>query len=407
MTHGRLVTIVALAATAVGCSPPAGTSPAAPTVLAISGATNSNPSVASDGPRAVVAWIATTETQSNLYAATSVDGGETFAPPVRVNAVDGDARPGGEQAPRIALLPRESIALTWNSTLGGTSRIKRAISTDGGRTFVNADASTAADPGARGWASLAADPSGQLHTVWLDVKSPDRASPRHAATHAMKQNVYHAAWTGQQTITETQIASNVCFCCKTAVAVASDGRIFAAWRNIYPTNLRDIAVAASSDGGRTFSKPTRVSEDGWQIDACPEDGPALALNGKGDLVIVWPTVIGDGRKALFYSVSTDGGQTFAKRRRLDEAQAPAIASHPQLTAAGGRVIATWDQTGSDARQVWIRDLSDADAPGAPRRVDDGRRGNYPSVAIGSRGTIVAWASSTGDRSQILLRRLPN
>jgi hypothetical protein len=64
---------------------------------------------------------------------------------------------------------------------------------------------------------------------------------------------------------ESPVAANVCFCCKTSVTTGPRGVVYVAWRHIYPVNLRDMAVASSTDGGRTFSQPVRVSEDGWQL----------------------------------------------------------------------------------------------------------------------------------------------
>ena len=91
--------------------------------------------------------------------------------------------------------------------------------------------------------------------------------------------------------------------------------MYVAWRHVYPTNLRDIAVARSGDGGRTFSTPVRVSEDHWEIDACPEDGPSIAVTDDGVLHVAWPTMLQEGvqKKAVFYASSTDGGRTFSPR----------------------------------------------------------------------------------------------
>ena len=71
----------------------------------------------------------------------------------------------------------------------------------------------------------------------------------------------------------------VCYCCKVAMATAADGAIIAAWRHVYAGNIRDIAFTISRDGGRTFAAPQRLSEDRWQLAGCPDDGPALAVDG--------------------------------------------------------------------------------------------------------------------------------
>src|SRR5439155_15591396 len=179
------------------------------------------------------------------------------------------------------------LAVIWPSKQTGTAAICMARSKDGGRTFSRAI--TLHNPslkGARGWQSLAFGPDGLLHAVWLDgrnaaLKPSPTATPPAAHVHTMdhsgspRQDVYAAVIDQNNRIAETQVATNVCFCCKTAVAVASGNRVFATWRHIFPGSIRDIAMAVSADEGRQFGPLTRVSEDKWQIAGCPEDGPAL------------------------------------------------------------------------------------------------------------------------------------
>jgi hypothetical protein len=76
-----------------------------------------------------------------------------------------------------------------------------------------------------------------------------------------RQDVYAAVIRADGRISEAQVAANVCFCCKTAIAIDGDGRVIAAWRHIFPGSLRDIAMAISVDGGSRFGAFARVSED--------------------------------------------------------------------------------------------------------------------------------------------------
>ena len=72
--------------------------------LAVAGRTNSTPWIASDGRFVAVAWSAAAAGKGDVMIAVSRDGGLTFATPVRVNAIEGEARISGEIAPRVALL---------------------------------------------------------------------------------------------------------------------------------------------------------------------------------------------------------------------------------------------------------------------------------------------------------------
>jgi hypothetical protein len=383
------------------------------TTLEVAGRTNAYLSLAADGDRVAAAWAASSSDGTDVYAAFSGDGGEHFAKPVRVNDVAGDASAGGEQPPRIVIRDRR-VDVVWVSKHGGAAAIRAASSNDGGATF--APATTITPPGltgARGWESAALADDGALHAVWLDGRPPSRpaaavardASLRKESTSphqhgAMIQNIFHATWKENQAPVETQVAANVCFCCKTAI-VTRGSDVYVAWRHLFPGGVRDIAVARSADGGATFSAPVRVSDDEWKLDACPDDGPSMAIDRAGALRITWPTLAhdpGGDRIAIFEASSADNGRTFTPRTRVSTT---ASASHPRLaTGPVGRAL-VWDELANGARRVWMRagDTAPAEQAGG------GATANYPAVAATSHGFVVGWTEQDGERSIVRTRRV--
>jgi hypothetical protein len=443
MRHLYLVLVVS--SIAAGCSksstPPSSPLTPGPAVrLRIDNADSRGASIAASGHRVVVVWAATTEAETNIHAAVSEDDGTTFAAPVRVNDIEGDARVNGEQAPRVAV--GRDIVVAWQSRQSGTSQIRIARSTDGGRTFGGAE--TIHDTGltgARGWSSLVLDADGSAHVAWLDgrnAKTPavtsvggsagHAASGGHAHAEPMRQDIFHMTLSPDGKRQESQVAANVCFCCKTSVTTAPaaagagdsgpHGVVYVAWRHIYPVNLRDMAVASSTDGGRTFSQPVRVSEDGWQLEGCPEDGPSIAVGPDGTLHIAWPTISGKGasRKGIFYSYSTDGGRTFAPRSRVDEGEDVTNAAHPQIAVIDGRVAVAWDESTAAGPRVRLRLIESVGGStrgaGAWRpefvpAVTFSEPGpiSYPAVAASASGLVGAWTMNVANGSEIHVRRL--
>jgi len=422
-----LLAILALALSVAACSSRPGREAASPpslTVadevvrLGISGATNAGAGVAASGDRVVVTWAATVGEKTNVYAATSLDEGRTFAGPVRVNDVGGDARMSGEQAPRITL--GRDLAIGWVSRLGGQSSIRVARSTDDGRSFAPARSlHPPALAGLRGWPSFTMGDGDVVHAAWLDTRQAAAENAAHAAhgstAHqaaqghhgSTRQDLFHASASADGTWTETTVATDVCFCCKTAVTTAPDGVVYVAWRHVYPTNLRDIAVAHSGDGGRTFSEPVRVSEDHWQIDACPEDGPSIAVTDDGVLHVAWPTMLQDGdqKKAVFYASSSDGGRTFSPRVRIDQAGEKVHAGHPQIARAGGRVFVVWDETTGTGFRIQLREVGPAAGVGSIATLSDDGSATYPAIA-GTRSSVVAaWTRRSAGQSEIVVRRI--
>ena len=423
----RLFTVAAFALALSGCSSDLKPEKAIAT-LAVAGSDSSGVSLASAGHRVVAAWAATRDGHTDIYAAMSRNDGATFDAPVRVNDVEGDARVSGEQPPRVAL--GEDVVVVWASRAGQDSRIRMARSTDDGRTFAPA-VTMHQEPlsGARGWQSVAIGPDNVIHALWLDGRNaaPSAAAHHHdrAAGQPMamnesgspRQDVVEAMWTPQGPV-ETPVAPNVCFCCKTSIVVAPDGAIYAAWRHIYPDSMRDIAVARSTDAGRTFGPPTRVSLDNWKLDACPDDGPAMAIDNTGVIHIVWPTLVpgSTAAKGIFYSYSADHGQTFAPRVRLDDPSAT-VASHPAIVFDGRDVVVAWDDLSPtkerrvrllrlELHRIGVGGSGAAWTPRPDNTLFAADRGpsSYPSLAVAGDHVLVAWTGEGEAQSDIHVRR---
>ena len=413
--------------------------------LAVKDRVNTTPWVAAAGSFVAVAWGASLDGKGDVYVAVSRDGGQTFGQPVQVNAIAGEARLGGEIPPRVAVLPGNGsvdpeLAVVWNARAETTS-IKTARSRDGGRTFdAPLGLQTAGVPGDRGWMALTLDRRGVAHTIWLDHRglAADRAQGhaghKQAGEHdgvamAQRSGLYYAA-AGESSLSERELFKGVCYCCKTALGAGPGGELYAAWRHVYPGNIRDIAFAMSQDRGRTFSAPLRVSEDRWELNGCPDDGPAMAVDARGTVHLVWPTVIGGANPegALFYASSRDG-RSFTPRARVPTLGSPKP-SHPQIVVdTAGRVIVAWDEAVNGRRVAAARVLNHeqrGDKPSAfaqsasadRRSLGGGWSGlsfgepitlavegasTYPVLAATDRGVIAAW--TTGGESSVVRARL--
>ena len=389
--------------------------------LHVAGRSDSTPWVAARGRFVAVAWGATVPSgKTDVFLAVSRDGGATFGPPVQVNEVAGEARLGGELPPRVALVggsgggPPDLFVL-WTAR-GATTEIKTAWSRDGGKSFERPVAlQSAGAAGDRGWPSLALDPRGRAHAIWLDhrgLAADRKAGDTHAdhatANHdgvamAQKSALYYAAVGASPH--EQRVAAGVCYCCKTAMAVDAAGVIYTAWRHVYPGNLRDMAFAVSRDAGRSFSSPVRVNEDGWSINGCPDDGPALAA-ADGKVHMIWPTVLNQGtpQGALFYT-STRDGRSFAPRVRI-----PTLGglrpAHPQIAVSKAKVFVAWDEGVDGRRLAVVRELKTAangtGTFGEPVVLGGSGPASYPVLAATDAGLVAVWTAGT-EQSRIETR----
>ena len=396
--------------------------------LGVKGRGNATPTIAAEGPFVAVAWGGTEPSgTTDVFAGVSRDGGRTFGAPVRVNGVAGDARVNGEQPPHVALVPRAghdpAIVVVWTTKGDAGTRLLQARSDDGGRSFSTAALVPGTDaPGNRGWEGIAVEPGGRVDAVWLDHRELANDSSMAASHHdhasskpdgvAMAQHskLFFAALDG--TTAPHAVAGGVCYCCKTALAAGAGGTIYAAWRHVYPGNLRDMAFTMSRDGGRTFSPPVRISEDKWMLEGCPDDGPSIAVDANKRIHVVWPTLVsGDAPGAeptiaLFYAMSTDG-RTFTPRLRIP---VEGLAHHPRIAvSSSGTLTAVWDESSSGSRRVAFAQAV-VDGGGQPRfrrqALTTTGAAIYPAVAIGADSIVVAWTSGASATASIQVARLP-
>lgn len=376
--------------------------------LAVPGRANATPSIAADGKTVVVVWGAwLPRGTTDVFAAVSRDGARTFAAPVQVNDVDGDARLNGEQPPRIAMRG-QSITIVWTTKGAAGTRLVGARSSDGGRSFSKASTVPGGEAsGNRGWQSAAVDPSGRVFTVWLDHRdlADDAAMSGSHRGHsggtpdgfalAQKSRLFVASLDGA--VPPHAITAGVCYCCKTALA-ADGAALYAAWRHVYPANMRDIAFAMSLDGGRSFTAPLRVSEDKWRLEGCPDDGPAVVVDRSHRVHVVWPTLVnerGADTIALFHASSPDG-RSFSARERIPTAGMP---HHPQLAVGSdGSIAAAWDELADGTRRAAVG-LRPASAPAFTRQVV-ADAALYPVVAFAGDQPVLAWTSGKGEASVI-------
>jgi hypothetical protein len=308
------------------------------------------------------------------------------------------------------------VDVLWVSKRDGVPSIRAARSIDDGRSFdAPRTVSPAGASGARGWESGAIGADGVMHAAWLDGRNAAPATASHDHMAMMReggprQDIFAASWRGGGTLVETRVATDVCFCCKTAVA-SRDGDVYIAWRHLYDGGVRDIAVAHSADGGATYGAPVRVSADNWQINACPDDGPALSVDGAGTVHVAWPTLVHDrdtDRVAIFSAVSRDKGRTFSPRLRVDGARGTAP-GHPRLAVMpDGTAAVIWDELTGGRRQIALRLVGPDDTPEHlhPVRVlTESDTSVYPSIVAAGDRLVTAWTRAQTSASVIVVRPL--
>lgn len=193
----------------------------------------------------------------------------------------------------------------------------------------------------------------------------------------------------------------VCDCCQTDVAFSSDGPI-AVYRNRTVDEIRDIYVTRFADGQWEPGSP--IADDGWQIAACPVNGPAI--DAHGDLVaIAWFSAAG-GRTVVRATISTNAGRVFNKPVEI---AANGTSGHVGVAIVDRSSVAvSWvesDSRGTNA--INIRSLTKGGLLGPAHTV--GRTNLvrvYPQMVRNEDELILAWTDDISDATRISSIRVP-
>lgn len=193
-----------------------------------------------------------------------------------------------------------------------------------------------------GFVSLFETPAKGLGLVWLDGRQ--QVKDREHGPMSLRYAAFDAQW--RQTA-DVSIDAKVCDCCTTSVAVGADGPIVA-YRNRTDDEIRDIYVSRFEAGKWTTG--TAVHDDGWRINACPVNGPAVSANGR-NVAVAWFTTHNDQGQA-FVALSNDGGRTWGAPVRLDEASSLGRVGVEVLD--DGSAVATWVEFANQRGQFRMR-----------------------------------------------------
>ena len=353
------------------------------------------PQLTSSADGIILSWLEQTSSQTALkFSERSAAGWSepklvTFGDNFFVNNAD---------IPSVTRLADRTLVAHWmqmNGTSASGYDVRLARSTDDGRTW-SAPVSPHHD-GTKmqhGFASLF-DSGAGLGLVWLDGRAmKPGVGPDDEGTGDMSLRAAHFDRGGKQ-LSEDAVDRRVCECCPTAAAVTTDGPIVV-YRNRSADEVRDIYVSRFS--GEAWTVPAPVHNDGWTIDGCPVNGPAIGASGR--LVsVAWFTAPHDEGHA-FVAFSQDAGRTFGAPIQVDDAGSLGRVDVEQMP--DGSAVVGWIELANRSAAFKVRRVERNGQRSAAFTVTDlGERRNsgYPRMARRGQELIFAWAGS-GDRLRV-------
>jgi hypothetical protein len=290
--------------------------------------------------------------------------------------------------PSIAVLSDGTVAAHWLVMSGGADseayNINIAFSKDSGTTW-SKPVVPHRDGKQRqhGFVSLVPTPDAKLAAIWLDGRNmPDEE-------HGNMALMYTSITAGGALGAEQQIDSRTCECCQTSMASTPDGLV-AVYRDRSDKEIRDISIARFSSG--KWSQPEPLSKDGWEIDGCPINGPAVASNAR-NVAVAWFTAPNE-KPEVNLLMSSDSGKTFGKKIRVDGGNPAGRVDVVSLPSGGAAV--SWIERASQGPQLHLRKFNSTGVGGAPINVSvtgGVRSGGFPRIVASGEEIVAAWTDS--------------
>lgn len=337
-----------------------------------------------EGDRAILSWLEYESASVVKFAERTSSG---WSEPRTVASGD-DFFVTDADVPSVRALADGTLIAHWQRTDGLAEEaydLPLSWSKDGGRTwspqtFPHRDKKAVQ----HGFASTFPAPGGGVGVVWLDGRDLKVGDPK--TSMALWSATYGAD--GKQ-LTEQAIDKRVCDCCQTGVATTPDGVVLA-YRGRTAEEIRDIYVTRFD--GREWSTPVLVHNDGWMINGCPVNGPAVDAQGQ-NVAVAWFTAKGEQGQA-FVAFSSDAGRTFGEPIRIDDAASLGQVDVALLT--DGSAVISWIESGAERPAFEVRTVQKNGTRSPAVLVGDKAGTRNPRLARHGNELLLAWAERADD-----------
>lgn len=297
--------------------------------------------------------------------------------------------------PSMLALPDGSLAAHWLAKSGAGTyayNVNLARSFDGGQTWsqplVPHRDGTLTE---HGFVSLLPAPGGAVTAIWLDGREMAGNSADHNSNHATGTMTLRAATIHRNnTITEeAMLDAKVCECCQTAAALTARGPVVV-YRDRAEHELRDISIVRWRNG--QWSAPQTVFRDGWQINGCPVNGPAIAAAGQR-VAVAWFTGA-NNQSRVNLAFSRDAGATLGAPIQIDDGN-PAGRVEVLLLPDGSAVVC-WLEKVANGGEVRLRRVQANGKRAASVTIapaGTARANGFPQMVRSGSGLVFAWTNT--------------
>ena len=294
--------------------------------------------------------------------------------------------------PSLLALGKGAFAAHWMSAIPDHEgyKVNLSVSQDDGQTWTKPVVPHRdGTPTEHGFLSMAAAPQGGVAAVWLDSRNLSGDKPASDEVAMMYTTIGLDGTLGPESVVD----GRVCECCQTSAALVPEG-ILTVYRDRSKSEIRDITIVKFD--GKQWSQPKTVFDDGWQINACPINGPAIAAQGR-NVAVAWFTAANDKPKVQV-AFSTDGGNTFGKPVQVDDGNP--VGRVDVVVLESGKAFVSWLEKTDAGGEVRLREA----APDGTRqpsitagKTAAGTSSGFPRMDKGAGSILLAWMDTNANR----------
>ena len=295
--------------------------------------------------------------------------------------------------PSLIVMPDGSLAAHWLTMISPESEaynINIVFSRDGGANWTKPIAPHRdGTKRQHGFVSMFPAPDGRLGAIWLDGRKM-----KDEETGDMSL-MYTTIGPDGRPGTETTLDGRTCECCQTSATVTPDG-LLAVYRDRSDKEIRDISIVRYTNG--RWLPPEPLTKDGWEIDGCPINGPAISSSGSS-VAVAWFTAA-DDKPRVSVLMSRDSGKTFAKPIRIDDGNPAGRVDVVSLPSGGA--VASWIERSRQGVQVRLRQIGSSGTPGPSMTVSGtsgATSGGFPRMARSGNDVVIAWTDA-GEKPRV-------
>lgn len=334
-----------------------------------------------------LSWLETLDSgESALKVAHRAPGGEWT--PVGTVATGANWFVNYADFPSVIVLPDGTMAAHW-SVEGDGIAINISISRDGGKTWSNPIVPHRdGTPTEHSMLTMMPAPGGGIGAAWLDGrKAGDPTAPSDDV-----QLIYTTIGLDGTLGPEEVVDARICECCQMATVQTAAG-LTIAYRDRSESEIREIALVRLKDG--KWSTPEALSSDGWEIYACPINGPSLSSAG-ANVVAAWFAAPND-KAQVNAALSTDGGLKFGAPIVI--AGGKSLGRVSAIALDNGDALVSWIETAEDApdgakvRMRRIHADGTAEEPIDVSLTSSSSSSGFPRMARSGSDVVIAWTDT--------------